>query len=266
VETDLYAELKRDLGKNFQLFADTVNLKEWKKKGPYVPPEADLGSKRNALAFPPLQTRWSLRQTKEVVVPSSKPIRLNPKTRQQLDDVLGLKRTQVLSDCIGFEERAPRDGDVKEKDVKVFYTAWGNGAHWPSYELNGTWSERRAHPTFKDTVNVSDMANLKLGKMDDDRRNLVGLGATTSQTAKFRPKEGPQAPHPTKVNGKFYWPHMTNAVAKIPMTIPKNTRVKDLTDWIKYYGEPKPDKIPTGTSIAVSLYLFLPLSRPPVAP
>ena len=68
VETDLYAELKRDLGKNFKLFADTVNLKEWKKKGPYVPPEADLGSKRNAQSFPPLLTRWSLRQTKEVGV------------------------------------------------------------------------------------------------------------------------------------------------------------------------------------------------------
>ena len=68
METELYSELKRDLGKNFKLFADTVNLKEWKKKGPYVPPEADMGSKRNAQAFPPLLTRWSLRQTKEVRV------------------------------------------------------------------------------------------------------------------------------------------------------------------------------------------------------
>jgi hypothetical protein len=66
VETELYGELKRDLGKNFKLFAETVNLKECKKKGPYVPPEADMGSKRNAQAFPPLLTRWSLRQTKEV--------------------------------------------------------------------------------------------------------------------------------------------------------------------------------------------------------
>ena len=66
VETELYGELKRDLGKNFKLFSETVNLKEWKKKGPYVPPEADMGSKRNAQAFPPLLTRWSLRQTKEV--------------------------------------------------------------------------------------------------------------------------------------------------------------------------------------------------------
>ena len=53
VETDLYAELKRDLGKNFQLFADTVNLKEWKKKGPYVPPEADMGSKALVAAVGP---------------------------------------------------------------------------------------------------------------------------------------------------------------------------------------------------------------------
>ena len=69
VESDLYGELKRDLGeKNFKLFAETVNLKEWKRKGPYVPPEADMGSKRNAQAFPPLLTRWSLRQTKEVCV------------------------------------------------------------------------------------------------------------------------------------------------------------------------------------------------------
>ena len=51
----------RDLGKNFKLFAETVNLKECKKKGPYVPPEADMGSKRNAQAFPPLLTPWSLR-------------------------------------------------------------------------------------------------------------------------------------------------------------------------------------------------------------
>ena len=54
VETELYAELKRDLGKNFKLFAETVNLKEWKKKGPYVPPEADMGSKRNAQACLPV--------------------------------------------------------------------------------------------------------------------------------------------------------------------------------------------------------------------
>jgi hypothetical protein len=32
------------------------------------------------------------------------------------------------------------------------------------------------------------------------RRNLVGIGSTTSQAAKFRPKDGPEAPHPTKVH------------------------------------------------------------------
>jgi hypothetical protein len=54
VESELYNDLKRDLGKNFKLFVDTVNLKEWKKKGPYVPPEADMGSKRNSqeISFP----------------------------------------------------------------------------------------------------------------------------------------------------------------------------------------------------------------------
>jgi hypothetical protein len=257
VETELYGELKRDLGKNFQLFAETVNLKEWKRKGPYVPPEADMGSKRNAQAFPPLLSRWSLRQTKEVVVPSTKPIRLNPQTRQQLDEVLGAKRTQVLIDNIGFDARPPRDGDVKEKEVKVLETAWGKNAEWPNYELNGTWAIRKPHPTFKDTVVVTDLANVGLGpRMDDDRRNLVGIGATMSQTARFRPKEGPQAPSSLKVNGKFYWPHMTNPVAKIPCTISKNTRVKDLTDWLKFYGEPHPDKIPTGT-----MTTFEPLAR-----
>jgi len=60
------------------------------------------------------------------------------------------------------------------------------------------------------------MANIRLGLLDDDRRNLVGVGATTSQTAKFRARDGKQGPHPTKVNGKFYWLHMTNPVAKIP--------------------------------------------------
>ena len=56
-----------------------------------------------------------------------------------------------------------------------------------------------------------------------------------------------QGPHPTKINGKFYWPHMTNPVAKIPCHVTKQSKVKDLTDWLKFYGEPHPDKIPTGT-------------------
>ena len=193
VETELYAELKRDLGKNFELFKDTVNLKEWKRKGPFVPPEPDMGSRRNALAFPPLQTRWSLRQTKEVVVPSNKPIRLNPATKAQLNDVLGVEKTQYLEKNMGFDERPPRDGDVREKEVKVFKTAWGQHAVWPEYSLNASWAVRKPHPTYKDTVVVTDLANIQLGpRMDDDRRNLVGIGATMSQTARFRPKEGAQ--------------------------------------------------------------------------
>jgi hypothetical protein len=91
------------------------------------------------------------------------------------------------------------------------------------------------------------MANIRLGLLDDDRRNLVGVGATTSQTAKFRARDGKQGPHPTKVNGKFYWLHMTNPVAKIPCQVTRQGKVKDLTDWLKFYGEPHPDKIPTGT-------------------
>ena len=51
VETELYAELKRDLGKNFELFKDTVNLKEGKRKGPFVPPEPDMGSRRMRSPF-----------------------------------------------------------------------------------------------------------------------------------------------------------------------------------------------------------------------
>ena len=66
----------------------------------------------------------------QVVVTSDKPIRLNPQTRTQLYDVLGEKRTQVLIDNIGFDPRPPRDGDVKEKDVKVFHQAWGKNAEW----------------------------------------------------------------------------------------------------------------------------------------
>lgn len=256
VESELYNDLKRDLGKNFKLFVDTVNLKEWKKKGPYVPPEADMGSKRNSQAFPPLLTRWSMRQTKPVVEYSDKPIRLNPQTRQQLDDVLGPKRTQLLIDNIGFDPRPPRDGDVTEKDVQVFHTAWGKDASWPSYQLNGTWSQRRPHPTFKDTVNLTDMATIKLGKLDDDRRNLVGIGSTTSQAAKFRPKDGPEAPHPSKVNGKFYWPHMANATAHIPCIVTRQKKVKVLADWLAFYGEPHPDKIPTGT-----MTTFVPIAK-----
>ena len=85
------------------------------------------------------------------------------------------------------------------------------------------------------------MANIRLGLLDDDRRNLVGVGATTSQTAKFRARDGKQGPHPTKVNGKFYWLHMTNPVAKIPCQVTRQGKVKDLTDWLKFYGEPHPD-------------------------
>ena len=66
----------------------------------------------------------------QVVVASDKPIRLNPQTREQLTQVLGPKRTQVLVDNIGFDPRPPRDGDVKEKDIEVFHTAWGKDAEW----------------------------------------------------------------------------------------------------------------------------------------
>jgi hypothetical protein len=36
----------------------------------------------------------------------------------------------VLIDNIGFDPRPPRDVDIKEKDVKVFHTAWGKNAEW----------------------------------------------------------------------------------------------------------------------------------------
>jgi hypothetical protein len=67
-----------------------------------------------------------------------------------------------------------------------------------------------------------------------------------------------QGPSSLKVNGKFHWPHMTNPVAKIPMHIPttNSKRLKDLTDWLKFYGEPNPDKIPTAT-----MTTFEPLAR-----
>ena len=44
--------------------------------------------------------------------------------------VLGLKRTQVLADNIGFDARPPRDGNVKEKDIDIFHSAWGKTAEW----------------------------------------------------------------------------------------------------------------------------------------
>ena len=247
VESTLYQQLKRDMGKNFQLYADTVGLVEWKKKGPFVPPAQDLGCRRNALAFPPLATTWSLRQTKEVVKDTGKAIRLNEQTKNQLFEKLGERRTLILKDSIGFDERPARDGQVVEKDIDVFYTAWGKNASWPKYELNGTWTKRKPHPVFKDTVNLTDMANIQLGKLDDDRRNLVGVGTRVHDITRFRSRDGGQGPHSTKVKGKFYWPHMTNAVAPIPVKIETMSKIKDLSGWLKFYGEPHPDKIPTGT-------------------
>jgi len=205
VESELYADLKKHLGKNFDLLVNTVNLVEWKKKGPYVPPEAKMGSKRNALAFPPLTTKWSLRQTDEVVKDTGKNIRINPKTLEQLKQTIGEKGFTIIRDQIGFDERPNRDGEIKEKDANVFKTAWGKDAELPHYELNGTWANRKAHPTYQDTVVVTDFANVKLGKLDDDRRGLIGVGAPVSMITKFRPKSGPQGPHASKVNGKFYW-------------------------------------------------------------
>jgi hypothetical protein len=204
VESGLYSELKKELGKNFELFADTVRLKEWKKKGPYVPPEAKMGSTKNALAFPPLISRWSSRQTEAVVSETKRSIRLNKKTLEQLHEVLGEKKVDLLRQQIGLDERPNRD-DVTERDAAVFQTCWGKGSEMPNYELNGTWRARRPHPVFKDTVNLTDMATIKLGKLDDDRRNLVGVGARVPAITKFRPKSGPQAPHASKINGKFYW-------------------------------------------------------------
>ena len=201
----LYSDLRKELGKNFELFANTVRLVEWKKKGPYVPPEAKMGSTKNALAFPPLLSRWSSRQTEAVVTDSKRSIKLNKKTMDQLQDVLGQKRLDFLREKIGFDERPNRDDDVAERDIPVFQTAWGKGAEMPNYELNGTWQNRRPHPVFKDTVSLTDMATIKLGRLDDDRRNLVGVGARVPAITKFRPKSGPQAPHASKVNGKFYW-------------------------------------------------------------
>uniref|UniRef100_A0A7S4P5V2 Uncharacterized protein n=1 Tax=Guillardia theta TaxID=55529 RepID=A0A7S4P5V2_GUITH len=247
VESELYQQLRRDLGKNFELFASTVGLKEWKKKGEFVQPEQQLGSKRNALAFPPLLTRWSLRQTKEVVKDTGKPIRLSEQTKGLLDKVLGPKRVDTLMTNIGFDQRPARDVDVQEKEVKVFAAAWGADATMPNYDLNGTWKARRRHPVYSNTVDITDLASLQLGKLDDDRRNLVGVGSRVPDVVKFRPKEGPQAPHHTKVNGKFYWPHMTNPVAKIPVRVEPQRKVKKVSDWLGFYGEPKPDKIPTGT-------------------
>ena len=83
----------------------------------------------------------------------------------------------------------------------MFKTAWGHHATLPRYELNGTWGIKRPHPKFKDSVMLSDMATIKLGKLDDDRRNLTGVGTMTSEIAKFRQKSGPQGPHPAKVRG-----------------------------------------------------------------
>ncbi len=205
VESELYSDLRKELGKNFELFANTVRLVEWKKKGPYVPPEAKMGSTKNMLAFPPLISRWSMKQSDVVVKDTGKAIRINQKTLEQLQQTLGQKKVDILRDEIGFDERPNRDMDVRERDIDVFHTAWGKGAEQPNYELNGTWSIRRPHPVFKDTVNVSDMATIQLGKLDDDRRNLVGVGARVPAIAKFRPKSGPQAPHASKVNGKFFW-------------------------------------------------------------
>ena len=96
-----------------------MGLVEWKKKGAYVPPEQKLGSTKNALAFPPLATTWSLRQTKEVVAKDTKAIRLTSQTKDELQEKLGERRTLLIKDNIGFDERPARDGVVQERDVDV---------------------------------------------------------------------------------------------------------------------------------------------------
>lgn len=87
------------------------------------------------------------------------------------------------------------------------------------YELNGTWTKQRPHPKFKDTVIVSDFANLQLGKLDDDRRNLIGIGSKQPEILNSRARDGSQGPHASKVRGKLYWPHMTNPMAQIPLKV-----------------------------------------------
>ena len=39
---------------------------------------------------------------------------------------------------------------------------------------------------------------------------------------------------------------MTNPIASIPVKIERVKRVTDLSSWLAFYGEPQPDKIPTG--------------------
>jgi hypothetical protein len=173
-------------------------------------------------------------------------IRITEGTKDWLTEQIGEKRVNIIKENIGFNERPGKDY-VPEKDITVFKTAWGQNATLPNYELNGTWNLRRPHPKFKETVNLSDMANIQLGKLDDDRRNLVGVGTRNLEISKFRDKEGKQGPHPTKVNGKFYWPHMTNAMQHIPFSVEKVGGVHDLAGWLKYYGEPNPDKIKNAT-------------------
>ena len=178
VESELFHDLKKILGNNFSLFVDTVRLREWKKKGPYIPPEAKLGTKKNALAFPPLTTKWSLRRTEDVVKDTGKPIRINEQTIEMLSGTLGQKKVDLLRQ-IGFDERPNRDSNVKEREIKVFQAAWGESAY-PDYQLNGTWA-KRLPPTSDDTSEVH----------------------THLDTTKF--KAGPDTPHASKVKGNFYW-------------------------------------------------------------
>ena len=106
-------------------------------------------------------------------------------------------------DNIGFDERPDKDYEG-EYQVKVFHTAWGANATMPKYELNGTWATNRPHPKYRETVVITDLAN---------------TGARVPDITRFRDKTGPQGPHPCKVNGKLYWPHMTNATAHIPVKV-----------------------------------------------
>ena len=106
-------------------------------------------------------------------------------------------------DNIGFDERPDKDYEG-EINVKVFHTAWGANATLPKYELNGTWATNRPHPKYRDTVVITDLAN---------------TGARVPDITKFRDRTGPQGPHPCKVKGKLYWPHMTNPTAHIPVKV-----------------------------------------------
>lgn len=194
INAGLHNDLRQSLGKNFDLFAATTNVKVTgpREKGGHAgPPVKPFKYKPS---FPPLT------QQRSVAPKECKPIRTTAAFRDELNQILGPSNMKMIEKDIGFVEAPAASAVAEGKQLdrhgnvitgSVYDQAWGASCPRPQYKFDSK-------------------------------------------------------PHVTKVHGKFYWPNQTNAEARIPVEIKQPPEVQDLKSWLKMYGEPSPDKIPTG--------------------